>query len=476
MTRQPGMRLDAAPQRDPSPRPGRGAEIRALTGLRAVAAVWVVLYHFQEQLWPITDQVGFLRPVINAGWTGVELFFTLSGFVIARAYLEECGARWDTRTAVQFVVNRFARVWPAYAVVTVVSFSLMLGAQEIGVPTDVVSPHPPADWAHLAEQLAMVQMWAGDSLVAASFVNPGWSISVEWLAYLCFPVLALVLYRLRRLHPVVTAVLAVLATAPLVVPAFQEGPRDTEVHWVLRIACCFVAGALVSMAVRRLEGRPRSDSWGLFLTVTALAGILLVCWWNAWRRTGDPLADHAGVVAACYPLLVMGLALSDRGPARVLSCGALLYGGRISYCLYLVHFPVREVAVTLVRPAEPPHAVTPGLTLAVPLLILLSGLLAAALHHGVEEPARRRLLQLWRRVPGVRAAGGARRAPEAGSTVPTAGAVPAPRPRPVPGLAAEPVAVGRQALPSLVAHPVAAGHRRPGPVPAHPHASPRVRT
>ncbi|RBY96425.1 hypothetical protein DQ237_07135 [Blastococcus sp. TF02-8] len=380
-------------------RVGRRPDVHALTGLRIVAASWVVLYHFQAYLWPVTDQLPFVRPILQAGWTGVELFFALSGFVIARGYVDQCGRRWDTRLALRFVFNRFARVWPAYAVVTLLALSWMVVASGYGLRTDVVAPHPPMDVQHLFRQLTMTQMWGADSLVGASYNPPGWSISAEWAAYLSFPLLALLARPLRRLHPLVTLLAAVLATLPLFLPAFLYGPHDTEVSWVFRIAACFVAGVLASVAVDGLEGRRYADSLGLFLSVTSLSAILFICWWNSWRRAGDFTIDFAGVVTLCYPLLIVGLTLTHRGPARLLARRPLVYGGRISYCLYLVHFVVQEVVITAVwRQQEQIGVMTPGLALAAPVMLLASGLAAAALHHGVEEPARKRLLALWQRV------------------------------------------------------------------------------
>src|SRR3712207_6826712 len=74
------------------------SELRALTGLRIVAATWVVLFHFEGQLVPYVEQLPGVHAVLSAGWIGVELFFVLSGFVIARSYLDECGRRWSTRS------------------------------------------------------------------------------------------------------------------------------------------------------------------------------------------------------------------------------------------------------------------------------------------------------------------------------------------------------------------------------------------
>jgi peptidoglycan/LPS O-acetylase OafA/YrhL len=95
----------------------RSGEIKALTGLRIVAAVWVVLFHFRPML---RDAVpGFrdaLAPVLNCGAQGVDLFFILSGFVLTWNYLDRMGGSWSMRATVHFLWLRLARVWPVYLV------------------------------------------------------------------------------------------------------------------------------------------------------------------------------------------------------------------------------------------------------------------------------------------------------------------------------------------------------------------------
>ncbi|MGY1845016.1 acyltransferase family protein [Modestobacter sp. SYSU DS0875] len=377
-------------------------EIKALTGLRAVAATWVVLYHVAWLSSAYLDQVSFLRPVLAAGWTGVELFFVLSGFVIARSYLEEMGGRWRTGEALRFLYNRLARVWPAYAVVTLVAFLWLFVAGQLGWAVNLVAPHPEATLAELGRQLTMTQMWGESTLVGQSFNPPGWSISAEWLAYLAFPVLALLLRPLRRLHPVVLLALSCGAMLPLFFNSYLHGTQDVDTSWVLRIGCCFVAGILACLSARRLEQHPRSDQWGLVLSVTSVIGVLLICLWAQWRVTLGP-GDWAGIVTIVYPVLIVGLALTRRGPARVLAAEPLVYGGRLSYCLYLVHFVVMDVVLTTYWQDETRRGdVPPALALGIPLIVFGSMALSAVLHHGVEEPARRLMLQAYRRMTGGR--------------------------------------------------------------------------
>src|SRR3712207_62118 len=268
-------------------------------------------------------------------------------------YLEECGRCWSTAGAARFVANRFARVWPAWATVTLLACAWFVTADLIGLRGRVADLYPPIDVVSLLRQLTMTQMWGAESLLGTSYVTPGWSISAEWLAYLAFPLLALLVRPLLRAHPAVNLVLATAAMSPLAVTSFLHGTDDTEMHWLLRIACSFVAGILAACALAHLEGTERGERWGQRLTAGSLVTVGTVLLWANWR-TGQELVagEHAGVYGAvavvCWPLLVVGLALTEGGPVRLLSRDAMVYGGRVSYCLYLTHALVKDIGLGLV--------------------------------------------------------------------------------------------------------------------------------
>jgi peptidoglycan/LPS O-acetylase OafA/YrhL len=422
------------------------SEIRALTGLRIVAATWVVLFHFEGQLMPYVEQLPGVHAVLSAGWIGVELFFVLSGFVIARSYLDECGRRWSTTGAVRFVLNRFARVWPAWMAVTVVACAWLVVCPRLGLNPNIVSGHPPLELTTLLRQVTMTQMWGESSLIDVSYVAPGWSISAEWLAYLAFPVLALAMRPLLRAHPAVNLVLATAAMSPLALTAFLHGTDDIEMNWVLRIACSFTAGILASCAVAGLEGTERGERWGRRLTTAGLVVAAVVLLWANWRygqdlAAGYEVGKYAAVAVLCWPPLIAGLALTDGGPARFLSRDAMVYGGRISYCLYLVHWVMRDVGMAVLgRDSAAPGwgAYTPGGALVVPVLIGLCFVGAAGLYHGVEEPARRRLVRLWGGRRAVNTSAPAQLPPAPTGPMPAEGAATARWRTPVPAVSGRP--------------------------------------
>ena len=103
--------------------------IRQLTGIRLVAAVWVLLYHSQGPL----DAIGLLSmPVlpdfIRVGRLGVDLFFALSGFILAHTYLSSLGERLKVDKSVKFLWLRLARIYPVHLVMLLVAgFAVFAG-------------------------------------------------------------------------------------------------------------------------------------------------------------------------------------------------------------------------------------------------------------------------------------------------------------------------------------------------------------
>lgn len=380
-----------------SEKPVERREIRSLTGLRIVAAVWVVMFHFSftpgDAYTPYWE---FLRPVIASGALGVDLFFVLSGFVITLTYLDVVGARWSRRATSQFLWARISRVWPVHALVTTVfgGWLLFKSTQVSDGYLAYQTVQPIVDVPHYLEQLLMVQLWHRPSYQGASWVGPAWSLSAEWLAYVAFPVLALLLWRLRNAPVVVTGVLAVGCLVPFAFLSFSDGAVDHPFAWLLRISGAFLAGAFTCLTVRRIRSSTRVDRAAAVVATLALVEIAVGLWWADWRGSG-----HAGVVVVLFPVLIGALALSRRGPSRLLASRPMVHGGRISFALYLVHIPVFEIFWTLMG-WSPRIAPGSGLgTILIPHVLLLVFVLAHLTYRYVEEPARR---AMRRRGPGSR--------------------------------------------------------------------------
>ena len=365
----------------------RTGEIRALTGLRIVAALWVVLFHFRPLLWEASPRLEEdLAPLLNSGAQGVDLFFILSGFVLTWNYLDRMGPNWSARATLHFLWLRLSRVWPIYLVTLHLAALWIILTLHVG---DVPSPDAEKLTAiSYVRQLFMVQLWFEPFFDGTSWDGPAWSISAEWLAYLLFGLLILVIFRIARVSRARTLfMLAFFAALPPTVLLLGSGLLYTPWSWLPRIVAQFTAGALACAAVRRLrlgDGGRRLAGWASILLFAAIVGGLY--YYDAHPVAG--MVDPGGVMAVLFMPLVVTLAIGAGMLPALLSTRLLVYGGQISFGLYMIHEPVHTVWNWMVQQ----YTITmPKSTAKIVVVGLIAASIAAAmlLYHLVEEPARR---------------------------------------------------------------------------------------
>lgn len=373
-------------------------EIRALTGLRIVAAVWVVLFHFRPMLGDASP--GFrdaLAPVLDCGAQGVDLFFILSGFVLTWNYLDRMGRSWLVRANLHFLWLRLARVWPVYLVTLHLAAVWVIFTLHVGhVPSPEAGQLTAISYVR---QILLVQLWFQPYFDGSSWDGPAWSISAEWLAYLLFGLLILVIFRMKHATRARGLMwLAFAASLPPVVLLLASGQFYTPWSWLPRIVTQFAAGALACAAVRRLRPTDRARRIAGYLSVlvgVAIVGIL-------YLLHAHPLAgveDSGGVVDVLFVPLVISLAIGVGSLPALLSTRLMVFGGQISFCLYMVHELVHTAWGWAVQQYELALQDQPWKWNVVGLLAIALGA-AILLYHFVEEPGRR-----WmRRMVDVKAA------------------------------------------------------------------------
>ena len=362
-------------------------EIRALTGLRIVAAVWVVLFHFRPMLGDASP--GFrdaLAPVLNCGAQGVDLFFILSGFVLTWNYLDRMGRSWSARATLHFLWLRLARVWPVYLVTLHLAALWVIFTLHVGhVPSPDASQLSATSYVR---QILLVQLWFQPYFDGSSWDGPAWSISAEWLAYLLFGLLILVIFRMKQATRARSLVwLALAASLPPVALLLASGQFYTPWSWLPRIVTQFTAGVLACAAVRRLRPTDRARRVAGYLSAlvtVAVVGILYLL--DAHPLTG--VQDSGGVVDVLFVPLVIALAIGTGTLPRLLSTRLMVFGGEISFCLYMVHELVHTGWGWAVEQFRLPLGDFPWKWNVVGLLTIAVGA-AILLYHLVEEPARR---------------------------------------------------------------------------------------
>lgn len=368
----------------------RTGEIRALSGLRIVAAVWVVLFHFRPLLTQASpDFSSALAPVLNAGAQGVDLFFILSGFVLTWNYLDRMGQSWSTRDTLRFLWLRLARVWPVYLVTMHLAAAFAIFTLYVGgfpLPPPVIESINAVSWLR---QVLLVQLWFQPYFDGSSWDGPAWSISAEWLAYLLFGGLILVIFRIANATRARGLIwLAVAATLIPTLLLLTHGVFYTPWSWLPRIVMQFTAGALACAAVRKLvltdRARKTAGVTSLLLGAVIIGGLYLL---DAYPP-GDML-DAGGLVDVLFVPFVVTLSVGAGTLPALLSTRIMVYLGHISFGLYMVHEIVHTAWNWAILQFDIHLTPSWWAKLVVLGLIVLAGVMAAALYHGVEEPARR---------------------------------------------------------------------------------------
>ncbi|MCJ2014280.1 acyltransferase family protein [Methylobacterium sp. J-076] len=350
----------------------------ALDGLRGVAAVTVVLTHVMAR-WPTHLP---LVPFVKGGYLSVDVFFVLSGFVIAHAYGEQLPA--SPGAVGRFLGRRWLRIYPlhlAMLALLVAMEGLKLVVQWRGGHPDVAPFSGSNDVTGLTENLFLLQSWV--SAPRFGWNAPSWSISAEAGAYIVFAAAAWA-GLMRR-----TAVLAGCALGGIVVLAGVAWRLDTlDLTHREGLVRCF-AGFATGVFLERLHTLGRIPAWTERLQLPALAALLAIA-----------SAGHGWLVFAAPVIAVLVASLrTDRGPlAAALGTRPMQVLGRISYSVYLIQIPLLMLTESAIKALglRPPTA-DPWRGDELSLVYLAALVATAALsHHAIEGPARRSYRRLRR--------------------------------------------------------------------------------
>jgi peptidoglycan/LPS O-acetylase OafA/YrhL len=354
--------------------------------LRGFAILSVLLLHF-SLTYKLADSplarlfpVSWIRAAINNGNYGVTLFFVISGFLITSNNLRRYGALGQVSLK-QFYSLRFARIIPPLVL-----------ALAIIVPLGLL--HSPSfDNSHDGQimpvgffavaVLSVLTFWHNVLMESAGYfnycLNIYWSLSVEEVFYLVFPLACLLLRR-----DVLIAALCVLAIA--VAPAYRALHSDDELFYMYGYAACFDAiaiGCLTALLSARYTmnerlGRPLRWLCALGLGTTYLVGF-----------DGHEAFGFTCLALFAAPILLN--ALEPRPAYRFMGARLICWFGKHSYELYLYHI----IILALLRDGWPGKHVAAAYKLPLLLAFVLgSVLIAAAASKYFAEPVNRRLRSL----------------------------------------------------------------------------------
>jgi len=270
----------------------------------------VVIYHYREIIGPEFDRY---TSFFEKGYLWVDCFFMLSGFILS--YIYGAGPSKSIEAAQRFFRARLARIYPLH-------IATLLGL----VAFVIVLPHishqkTSPDWRTFWLNVTNIHAWG--MLSAYDWNFPSWSISVEFAAYLFYPLAIAALARFSRATTIALTVLFALAS------------MTGREHWERLALLHGLPMFLMGMIIYKI---PKLPSAILSLQIASVLSLIFVL--------------HFGLSDALAELCFVGLICSiqwDDGLARYLSLSPLLWLGASSYSIYMLHIPVRIVDDSFVR-------------------------------------------------------------------------------------------------------------------------------
>ena len=311
-----------------------------LDAIRGIAALFVVLYHYTVQYGAVFGSS--IQPIFrfDIGKYGVELFFIVSGFVIFLTLNK-------TKHASDFVVSRLSRLYPAYWVAIILTFSMLM-----------ISPLPHHD---ITLKDALINL----SMLQKFFHTPNvdgvyWTLIIELSFYIIMYFL-FVTKQLKRIDTIAVAWLFIIIVLNVIEKYYQmHFPSILRFVLMLDYGNLFIAGILFYKLMQQAHKR-----YYVIVLVTLLLEYYL---------------RGAIVYHVMFFYLLFFLFVTNN--LKFIATKPLLYLGMISYSLYLIH---QFIGYIIIRWLETHALLTPITIIIVPLLISIA--IASAMHHFIEKPS-----------------------------------------------------------------------------------------
>jgi peptidoglycan/LPS O-acetylase OafA/YrhL len=310
--------------------------IYPLTSVRFFAAALVVFHHSVRIFLPVFSARGVhgvpgdVAGILSLAFpVSASFFFFLSGYVLSFVYLHNKPIL-DTRS---FLGARFARLYPLYFLVLVLDTPELLvpEVRHYGIKIGLTKTA-----GIFAANMAMLQVWKGSRLLRINL--PSWSLCVEAFFYLCFPLLGVLLWKLRGVRLWMTA-FALYAGGQALVCALRP---HLNAETALTLPPLHLSTSALGILLARwqtLQQQQRVRVWQVNLVLALSVGGLLgsAVFLPIFHV---PAPYNNGVLAPIFAGVVWALSVISTPLSRWLCSRWLVELGNASYALYLIHMPI----------------------------------------------------------------------------------------------------------------------------------------
>ncbi|MGK6342236.1 acyltransferase family protein [Chryseobacterium sp. DT-3] len=288
-------------------------KISQITFTRFLAAIAIVISHFNKDMF--VYKTDYISNIFLKANVGVSYFFILSGFIMIVAYHKK-----EKIEYIEYYKNRFARIYPLYVV---------------GLLLYLVTRYSNFSIINIFLYLFGLQSWIPGKAMILNF--PGWSISVEFLFYLIFPVLYNYFYSKKNKSIWVAGIVLWIITqvfSHLYEDSLSYKGPHTESHeflyyFPLMHVSEFLVGNLAGLYFVNNFKQKNYD----IPVILAFAGVML-------SLIFVPLFYHNGLMAVLFIPLILLISWNNGTVTKILSLKPLEYLGEVSYAVYITHIPI----------------------------------------------------------------------------------------------------------------------------------------
>ncbi|SHE71459.1 acyltransferase family protein [Chryseobacterium vrystaatense] len=297
-------------------------KISQITFTRFLAALAIVISHFNKDMF--VYKTDYIADIFLKANVGVSYFFILSGFIMIVAYHKKQKIEY-----LEYYKNRFARIYPLYV---------------LGLLLYLVTRYSGFSVGNALLYLLGLQSWIPGKAMILNF--PGWSISVEFLFYLIFPLLYNYFYSKKNksiwIAAIVLWVITQVFSHLFVASPSYKGPH-TESHeflyyFPLMHVSEFMVGNLAGLFFTNNFKQRNYDIPVILIFAAIMIALIFV-----------PLFYHNGLMAVLFIPLIILLSRNNGFVTKLFSLKPLEYLGEASYAVYITHIPVLYILRELLK-------------------------------------------------------------------------------------------------------------------------------
>jgi peptidoglycan/LPS O-acetylase OafA/YrhL len=360
-------------------------EIKPLTGIRGIAALIVLWHHMEQALisrgLPLEFPLLVHRLILN-GTHSVDVFFVLSGFILALTYQKWFAEALSWSSYSKFFRRRIARIYPLHFAVLTLTVLAVIAARLLHVKTYLGLDR--FDFGTLPEHYLLIHAWGITFHGTGDWNPPSWSISIEMLAYLLLPPILFVLARFKQSQSwlLLGAAIAIGFGLNYLMAWDVWGPAG-----ISRGCSEFLLGCITARFVNAPVATWLRTQTGSLLSAAAL---LVAC---------GSISDTGFIIGLCTAPLI--LALCDKNLlSRFFAWRPVYFLGEISYSIYIGHTLFLLLIWRVIKPewmAQGAWQLAAGFVAVNFLVVAMS----AVTFYMIEQPGRNWLSDKKRSTPAL---------------------------------------------------------------------------